>query len=171
LLPATLCCRPVRATPLRTSPAGGSFGSTTSRSKPPYDRSALRPEADTLNQTVRSRCTPPERDSFKPDPLRASSNSLNYRASNIRTKMAVVRLFRRKGAERDEKRPEVGLSRGPGGSDNLPGMAAFCGFPLIRSGKRMSRLARLAEGQELSSNPLRFLFKGLRSTLFVVDVD
>jgi hypothetical protein len=29
----------------------------------------------------------------------------------------------------------------------------------------------LAEGQELSSNPLRFLFKGLRSTLFVVDVD
>jgi hypothetical protein len=107
----------------------GRLGSTTSRSKPPHDRPAVRPEADTMNQTVRSRCTPPEWDSFKPNPLRASSNSLNYRASNIRTKMAVVRLFRRKGAERDEKRPEVGISRGPGGSDNLPGMAAFCGIP------------------------------------------
>jgi hypothetical protein len=73
--------------------------------------------------------TSPERRLFKPDPLRAPSNRLNYRAFDIRTKMAVVRLFRRKGAERDEKRPEVGLSRGPGGSDNLPGMAAFRGFP------------------------------------------
>jgi hypothetical protein len=88
----------------------GRLGSTTSRSKPPHDRSAVRPEADTMNQTVRSRFTSPERDSFKPAPLRASSNSLNYRASNIRTKMAVVRLLRRKWAERDEKRPETGAS-------------------------------------------------------------
>ena len=64
-----------------------------------------------------------------PHTLRVPCNPLNYRAFNIRTKMAVVRLFRRKGAERDEKRPEVGLSRGPHGSDNLPGMAAVCGFP------------------------------------------
>jgi hypothetical protein len=42
-----------------------------------------------------------------PLPLRASSNSLNYRAFNIRTKMAVVRLRRRKSAERDRKRPKV----------------------------------------------------------------
>jgi hypothetical protein len=48
--------------------------------------------------------------------------------------MAVVRLSRRKGAERDEKRPEVGLSRGLGGSDNLPGMAAFCGIPTANQG-------------------------------------
>jgi hypothetical protein len=107
----------------------GRLGSTTSRSKPPHDRSAVRPEADTLNQTVRSRCTPPERDSFKPDPLRASSNFLNYRASNIPTKMAVVRLFRRKWAERDGKRPAVGAQAGPHGSDNVLGMAPFCAFP------------------------------------------
>jgi hypothetical protein len=50
--------------------------------------------------------------------------------------MAVVRLFRRKGAERDEKRPEVGLLRGPGGSDNLPGMAAFCGIPTANQGRK-----------------------------------
>ena len=43
--------------------------------------------------------------------------------------MAVVRLPWRKSAERDEKRPELGLSSGPGGSDNLPGMAAVCGIP------------------------------------------
>ena len=43
--------------------------------------------------------------------------------------MAVVRLRRRKWAERDEKRPEVGLSGGPGGSDNSAGMSAFCGVP------------------------------------------
>ena len=97
---------------------------------------AVRPEADTLNRMVRSRFTPPERESFKPARLRATSNSLNYRASNIRTKMAVVRLRRRKGAERDEKRPEVGLSRGPGGSDNLPGMAAFCGIPTANQGRK-----------------------------------
>ena len=109
---------------------------TTSRSKPPYDRSALRPEADTLNQTVRSRFTPPERHSFKLAPPRADSNSLNYRDSNIRTKMAVVRLPRRKWAERDEKRPEVGLSGDPGGSDNLPGMAASCGIPTAKQGRK-----------------------------------
>jgi hypothetical protein len=69
----------------------------------------VRPEADTLNRMVRSRFTPPERESFKPARLRASYNPLNYLDFNIRTKMAVVRLLRRKWAERDEKRPETGL--------------------------------------------------------------
>ena len=77
---------------------------------------------------VRPRFTPPERGSFKPAPLLASSNVLIFRGSHNRTKMAVVRLRRRKWAERDEKRSEVALSRGPGGSDNLPGRAAFCGL-------------------------------------------
>ena len=102
---------------------------TTSRSKPFCDRSALRPEADTLNRMVRSRFTPPERESFKPAALRAPSNPLNYRAFNIRTKMAVVRLLRRKWAERDGNRPKVAPRAGRRGSDNLPGMAAVCGFP------------------------------------------
>ena len=43
--------------------------------------------------------------------------------------MAVVRLLRRKWAERDEKWPEVVPRAGPPGSDNLPGMAAVCGLP------------------------------------------
>ena len=81
------------------------------------------------NRTVRSLFTSPERSFFKPDPLLAPSNPLNYRAFDIRTKMAVVRLLRRKWAERDEKRPEVGPRAGPHGSDNLPGMAAVCGIP------------------------------------------
>jgi hypothetical protein len=118
--------------PLHLGNAGADqsrLGVTTSRSKPPHDRSAVRPEADTLNQTVRSRFTPPERDPFKPAPLRGSCNSLNYRAFNIRTKMAVVRLPRRKWAERDEKRPDTGPQASPHGSDNLPGVAAVCGFP------------------------------------------
>jgi hypothetical protein len=43
--------------------------------------------------------------------------------------MAVVRLLRRKWAEKDEKPPEVDPRAGPHGSDNLPGMAAVCGLP------------------------------------------
>ena len=43
--------------------------------------------------------------------------------------MAVVRLLQRKWAERDEKRPGAGARAGPHGSDNLPGIAAFCGIP------------------------------------------
>jgi hypothetical protein len=120
------------------------------------------------NRTVRSQFTPPERRFFKPDSLRAPSNPLNYRAFNIRTKMGVVRLCQRKGPERDGKRPKVGLSRGPGGSDDLPGMATFCG--LIRSGKRMSRLGILAEGEDLWSNTLRRIFNNLRITQGAVDV-
>jgi hypothetical protein len=91
----------------------------------------VRPEADTPNRTVRSVYTPPERRFFKPDPLRASSNPLNYRAFNIRTKMAVVRLLRRKWAERDEKRPELGLEAAARGSDKWPENPAFCGFSFI----------------------------------------
>ena len=143
--------RPIAAASFR----GGRLGSTTSRSKPPHDRSAVRPEADTLNRTVRSRFTPPEREFFKPARLRASSNSLNYRASNIRTKMAVVRLLRRKWAERDEKRPEVGPQPGPHGSDKWPGMAAFCGIPTAdQERKKNVPTGVLAEGSSLATNTL-----------------
>ena len=51
------------------------------------------------------------------------------------SKMAVVRLFRERGRER-RKPPEVELSRGPGGSNNLPGMAAFCGMPTANQGRK-----------------------------------
>jgi hypothetical protein len=81
------------------------------------------------NHIIRSRFTPPERAPFEPAPLRVVFEPLNSRSSYIRTKTAVVRLRQRKPAKRDEKRPEVELSRRPGGSDNLPGMAAFCGVP------------------------------------------
>ena len=106
----------------------------------------MRPEADTLNRMVRSRFTPPEREFFKPAPLRASSNPLNYRASNIRTKMAVVRLLRRKWAERDGKRPEVGLEPVLMVRTICQEWPLSAGFrPRIRSGKRMSRQGVLAE--------------------------
>jgi hypothetical protein len=95
-----------------------------------------------MNQTVRSRFTSPERDSFKPAPLRAPSNPVELSAFDIRTKMAVVRLRRRKWAQRDEN----GRSAGVGGSDNSPEMAAFCGLsPPMNAVKRMSRLGVLAE--------------------------
>jgi hypothetical protein len=102
----------------------------------PRRMSALRPVADTLNRIVRSLSAPPERRFSKPAPLLVSCNPLNDLAFNIRTKMAVVRLRRRKSVERDEKRPEVGLSRGPGSSDNSPGMAAFCGIPTANQGRK-----------------------------------
>jgi hypothetical protein len=92
-------------------------------------KSGARPRAAVPNRTARSRFTPPERSFLKPASLQAPSKPLNHRASNIRTKMAVVRLPRRKWAKRDKKRPEVGLSGSPGGSDKWPGMAAFCGVP------------------------------------------
>src|ERR671919_1594154 len=91
--------------------------------------SALRPVADTLNRIVRSLLTPPERRFFKPAPLLVSCNSLNYLDFNIRTKMAVVRLRRRKWAERDRKRPEMGLAAAARGSDKWPEKPTFCGFP------------------------------------------
>jgi hypothetical protein len=43
-----------------------------------------------------------------------------------RTKMAVVRLLQRKWAERDEKRPELGLEAAARGSDKWPEKPAFC---------------------------------------------
>jgi hypothetical protein len=147
-------------------------GVTTSLSTPAPGRSARRPEADTLHRRVRSRFTSPERDSFKPAPLRASSNSLNYRASNIRTKIAVVRLRQRKGPKRGRKWPKTGFEGRPRGSDKRPEKPTFCGFPTAdQERKRMSRLRTLAEGEELPSNPLRAFFNELRTTHTVVDVD
>jgi hypothetical protein len=37
--------------------------------------------------------------------------------------------------------------------------------------KRMSQMGRLAEGEELSSNPLRAFFNDLQTTQIAVDVD
>ena len=124
------------------------LGSTTSLSKPPHDRTAVRPEADTArNRPVRSLFTSPERRPLKHDPLWAPSNSLNYRAFNISTKMAVVRLRRRKWAERDEKRPEMGLSgRVSVVRTYSPRTPAFCGV-LASAGtvpKKNVPLAKLA---------------------------
>src|SRR5918996_6406833 len=91
--------------------------------------SALRPVADTLNRIVRSLLTPPERRFFKPAPLLVSCNPLNYLDSDIRTKMAVVRLRRRKWAERHRKQPEMGLAAAARGSDKWPEKPTSCGFP------------------------------------------
>jgi hypothetical protein len=55
---------------------------------------------------VRPRLTALGRAPFKPGPLGRPPTPLNYRAFNIRTKMAVVRLLRRKLAERDENGPK-----------------------------------------------------------------
>jgi hypothetical protein len=107
------------------------------------------------NQIVRSLFTSPERSFFKPDPLRAPSNPLNYRAFYIRTKTGVVRLCQRKVEGRDGKRPKMGLSTAARGSDKWPEKPAFCGFrPVPSAGKRMSQTAKLAEGEELWSNTL-----------------
>jgi hypothetical protein len=95
----------------------------------------------------RSPLTPPERSSFKPMHLWLRPNSLTFLTFNIRTKTGVVRLRRRKWAERDEKRPEMGLAAAARGSDKWPGMAAFCGIPTgDKRRKKMSRLDVLAEG-------------------------
>jgi hypothetical protein len=108
-----------------------------------------------LNRLVRSRFTPPERSFCKPDTPRVPCNPLNYRAFDIRTKLAVVRLLQRKWAERGGKRPKSAPRAGRRGSDNSQEWPHSAGLrPLIRGGKRMSRLARLADRQELSSKPL-----------------
>ena len=98
------------------------------------------------------RCRPYRTEQFDPSSLRlggsfsnphpfASSNTLNSLNSDIRTKMAVVRLRRRKWGERDGKRPEVGLAAAARGSDKWPEKPTFCRFPTAdQSGKRMSRL-------------------------------
>ena len=81
------------------------------------------------NQRVRPRFTPPERGSSKPTRPRASRNLLTLLASHVRTKMAVVRLRRRKWLVRARKRPEMGLPAGAGGSEVRPQTPAFCGVP------------------------------------------
>jgi hypothetical protein len=108
-----------------------------------------------LNGVVRSLLTSPERGSFKPTRPRTSSNTLISQAFNNRTKMGVVRLYQRKGGERARKRLKIALPAGPRGSEECRKCPDSAGFrPARRAPKRMSRLARLAEGEELSSNPL-----------------
>ena len=135
-------------------------------------RYRLRPARVSIpNRTVRSLFLPPERRFFKPDPLRLPSNPLNFLAFNIRTKTAVVRLLRRKRAEKDVKRPELGVGAATRGSDKWPERARFCGILTAdQVRKRMSRLGVLAEGEVLSSNPLQAFFNGLRTTQIAVDV-
>jgi hypothetical protein len=101
-------------------------------------------------KNVRTQFPPPGRGPFKPAPPRASSNTLISQAVNNRTKRGVVRLPRRKWAERGEKRPEVGLSRGPGGSDNLSGMAPFCGIPTANQGRKKNVLSGKTGGAKLT---------------------
>jgi hypothetical protein len=67
--------------------------------------------------------------------------------------MAVVRLLRRKWAERDEKRPDMGRSAGVGGSDNLPGMATFCGIPTADQEWKKNRPEWASWRSESDSNP------------------
>jgi hypothetical protein len=43
--------------------------------------------------------------------------------------------------------------------------------PVLSARKRMSRMGRLAEGEDLSSNPLRSVFNDLQTTQIAVDVD
>jgi hypothetical protein len=109
--------------------ANGSNGVTNNRSKPPYDRSAVRAEADPLNRTVRSLFTSPERGSFKPTPLLAPPNILILQDFDNRTKTGVVRLRQRKGAKRGRKRPKIGFGAGTHGSDKWPRRPAFCAIP------------------------------------------
>jgi hypothetical protein len=55
---------------------------------------------------------------------------------------------------------------------NEPRGRHSAGFRPVSSGvKRMSRMARLAEGEEPRSNPLRAFFNDLRTTQIAVDVD
>ncbi len=63
--------------------------------------------ASVPNRVVRSLLTSLERSTFEPATQLASHNPLIWRASHNRTKMAVVRLLRRKWAGRDRKRPKV----------------------------------------------------------------
>jgi hypothetical protein len=118
-------------------------------------RSLLHRRPYVPNRTVRPRFTPPERSSFKPTPPSGASNLLIFQDSNNRTKMGVVRLPRRKWAEREENGPKWGY-RGVLVVRTIyqewPHSAGF--RPLIRGGKRMSRLARLAEGSSLAANTL-----------------
>ena len=62
----------------------------------------------TTTRTVsfRFQLASPERGSFKPTPPLALSNPLRLRGSDIRTKLAVVRLRQRNSAERDENGPK-----------------------------------------------------------------
>jgi hypothetical protein len=66
---------------------------------------------DTTSRTVRPLFISPERRFFEPAPVLVSCNLLNHLDFNIRTKMAVVRLRRRKWAGESQKRPEMGLAR------------------------------------------------------------
>jgi hypothetical protein len=48
----------------------------------------------------------------------------------------VIRLCQRKWPDRDGKRPEIGLSASPRGSDERPQRPAFCGVPAGTGGRK-----------------------------------
>ena len=85
-----------------------------------------------LNRRVRSRLTPPERKEFVPRAGAIPCNMLNLLTSHNLTKMAVVKLRRRKRPLRAGQRPETGQSEGAGGSEARPRTPAFCGLPTAR---------------------------------------
>jgi hypothetical protein len=100
------------------------------------------------NRTVRSQPISPERGSFKPPRFLASANLLFLQAFDNRTKTGVVRSRQRKGPVRDGKQAEMGLAAATRVRTNGRRSPRSAGFrPLIRSGKRMSRLGVLAEGK------------------------
>jgi hypothetical protein len=95
--------------------------------------------------------TPPERKKFETSARRASVKSLIWSHSQTLTKMTVVRLLRRKQADRDKQRPELAPQAGRRGSDNLAAIAAFCGvLPADRERKKNVPTERIgrAEGTQ-----------------------
>jgi hypothetical protein len=84
--------------------------------------------------------------------------------------MAVVRLRRRKWAERDRKRPEMGLAAAARGSDKWPEKPTFCGFPTAgRERKKNVPMGVLADREDLWSNPLNVGIQRLSITFHLMD--
>ena len=108
---------------------------------------------------------------FSNPPPWSASTSLNYRASNIRTKWPWFGCVREESLTEAENGPKWARGRLLLVRINEQKGRRSAGFQLVPSAeKRMSRLGVLAEGEELSSNPLRCVFNDLRSTQIAVDV-
>ncbi|MCD6072354.1 MAG: hypothetical protein K0S42_2870, partial [Microvirga sp.] len=79
--------------------------------------------------------------------------------------MTVVQLRRRKWAERHEKRPKVAPQAGRRGSDNLPGMAAFCGLSAPMNAVKKN----IPDGQTGGGSGIRTHGTLARTTVFEID--